>query len=75
MRILAYFILSLAALTVNAVDKPFAPVIEWSGYQAKAVSAPKVTAVKGPGGKNAVHIDPMFYQGRALWPRRSSCSR
>ncbi len=57
MRFLAYLILSLATLTVNAADKPFAPVIEWSGYQAKAVSAPEVSAVKGPGGKNAVHIE------------------
>ena len=57
MRFLAYIILSFTALTLGAVDKPFAPVIEWSGYQAKAVSAPKVSAVKGPHGKNAVRIE------------------
>ncbi|MBR7144203.1 MAG: hypothetical protein IKD10_04605, partial [Lentisphaeria bacterium] len=57
MRFFAYIILSFTALTLGAVDKPFAPAIEWSGYQAKAISAPEVSAVKGPNGKNAVHIE------------------
>ena len=57
MRFFACFIFCLSTLIINAADKPFLPAVEWSGYQAKAVSAPKVSAVKGPHGKNAVRIE------------------
>ena len=54
MRSLAYIILCLSVLVVNAADKPFMPVIEWAGYQAKAIAAPEVKAGSPYNGKKVV---------------------
>ena len=57
MRLLAYIILSLSALVLNGADKPFLPVIEWSGYQAKAIAAPVVKEGTPYNGKKVVRIE------------------
>ena len=49
-----------------AAEKSFEPVIEWSGYKARAVSAPQVVSCKPYNGKKVVRIEAVAagkYQG------------
>ena len=66
MRAFLYIFLGLFHLLLNASDKPFALNIEWSGYKARAVSAPKVVSGKPYNGKKVVRIEAVAagkYQG------------
>ena len=49
-----------------AAEKAFEPVIEWSGYKARAVTSPQVTSGKPYNGKKVVRIEAVAagkYQG------------